>query len=409
MAIFEDHDDGSGALGFDEDVADEFDVVAVLDSEAAIAARDPGRLLWTLATAGAQVRAAVSQADGWRTAALSSDDPPRAVLVATDTAADAAAGLLAELGADRSAVIEWIRPGLPRWAGPADVLLAASIDGRHPRIARLVADAQRRGLVVVVVAPDDTPVAAATGRGTHVAIEDPQTRRGALWTLMTPLLLAGAAVGAVDLADAAFDELADALDKVAELARPGSDAFSNATKQLAVELVESEGVIAGIGPFSALAARCFSNSLALFAGVTAVPLALPDDVTRAGALLDIPLGGAGGTTEDPDDFFRDRVAVAPRRRRLIFLSDVAEGEVSVRAEWREIVHDELAHAGDLAAIALGHLAASRRIIATTVELPARAPLARFAAAVAFGHFTAAYAAIGRDIDPTAARAGELPH
>ena len=57
---------------------------------------------------------------------------------------------------------------------------------------------------------------------------------------------------------------------------------------------------------------------------------------------------------------------------------------------------------------------ARGLVSSAPELPGLTPLARFAAATAFGDFTAAYAAIGRGIDPGSPRipgtprAGERP-
>lgn len=413
MSIFDDPDDDADLpeepLRFDPDRDPDVapDVVTILDSADAINARDPGRLLWALATAGAQVRRAVADADRWQVVPFGLGFTPRSALVVTDTTASVAAAVLAELGADRTAIIDWRGVSLPRWAGPADVLLAASIDGRHPRVAVLVAEAQRRGMTVVVATPPDTPVAAAAGRETIVAIEAPVSRRAALWTLLTPLVQAGAGLGFVDLTGDQLLAVADALDEVAETSRPASDAFTNAAKQLAIQVIETEAMIVGVGPFSTHAAVCMANSLALLAGITAVPLSLPDDVTRAGALLDIPLGVDAG--DQTADLFRDRVDDTARRRRLVFVTDSGPSDRHDPNRPPTSAADELARAAQLAAIALEHIASARRILTSTLDLPGESLLGRFAAATAFGDFTAAYAAIGRGIDPTAARAGELPH
>ena len=420
MSIFDDPDDQDDDLSGLADEAFRFDgdgdggagiapdVVTVLDSPEAISVRDPARLLWALATAGAQVRRAISARESWPADRLTSDFTPRSALVVTDTAAGVGAALLAELGGDRTAVVEWRGLSLPRWAGPADVLLAASIDGRHPRVAMLVAEAARRGLTVVVATPPDTPVAAAAGREIVVPIEAPISRRAALWTLLTPLLLAGSALGFTGVTPGDLQAVADALDRVAELARPDTDAFTNVAKQLAIEAIDTELMLAGIGPFSSCAAVCMARSMSLLAGITAVPLSLPDDVTRAGALLDISIGSTAAA-DSSEDFFRDRVDEPGRHRRLIFLDDTGPEGPREEGRPRSGAPEELSHSGQLAAIALGHLASTRSVLTSTLDLPGNSPLARFAAATAFGDFIAAYAAIGRGIDPTAARAGELPH
>ena len=402
-------DDDLGAPASDLD-----DVLAVLDNPELVHARDPGRLLWALATAGAQVRRAIAAA-GERTRGAPAEPAPRAVLVATDSSASVAGAVLAQLGGGTAAVLDWRTAELPRWAGPADVLLAASVDGRHPRVAMLLADADRRGLSVVAVSPDDSPVAAAAGRGARVPIEPPAHRRASLWTMLTPLLIAARDLGVVTVDDDELVDVADSLDAVAAACRPDSDAFGNAAKQLAVQITESDLVVAGCGPLSALAGRWLSDSLALMAGVGAVALALPDDLAEAGALLEIAPSGPATTTTD--DFFRDRTEGTTRRRRLLILPEYGvdgatngpapdrSGLLASRMSGGSDLHDI---AASRAAGALDDIASARGIGSGRPELPGRSPLAHFAAATAFGDFTAAYTAIGRGVDPGAVRAGELP-
>ena len=188
-------DDDLGSPASDLD-----DVVAVLDNPELVHARDPGRLLWALATAGAQVRRAIAAAAD-RSYGGADGQAPRAVLVVTDASASVTGAVLAHLGGGQAAVLDWRTSELPRWAGPADALLAASTDGRHPRVAMLLAEADRRGMSVVAVSPDDSPVAAAAGRGMRVPIEPPAHRRAALWTMLTPLLIAARELGAVTVTD----------------------------------------------------------------------------------------------------------------------------------------------------------------------------------------------------------------
>ena len=387
------------------------DIVAVLDSEAMIQRRDPRRLLWALATAGAQVRHAVATRDRWNAAALADDQLPRAVLVVTDPSASVGGAVLAELGCERTPVIDWRGPELPRWAGAADVLLASSVDGRHPRVATLLADADRRGLTIVAVSPPDTPVAAAAGRGIRIEVEAPNNRRAALWALLTPLLVALDAMGVITATGEVLHEVADDLDSVAQMARPGTDAFTNGAKQLAIEFADTEPVLAGCGPLSRLAAGWWADSLAVMAGVGAVALGLPDDFATARALLEIPpagtvRAGSGGA----DDFFRDRAEDVSRRRRLVVLAEneasgPARGQ-SFSAEAGPDLHDL---AAGRAAGVLYDIASARGLASSALDVPGRGSLARFAAATLFGDFVAAYVAIGRGLDPDAIQAGNLPH
>lgn len=385
------------------------DIVSVLDSETLIQRRDPERLLWALATSGAQVRYAVNRVDRWDRAALVSDLPPRAVLVVTDPPAGIAAAVLAQLGGERVPVLDWRAPELPRWAGPTDVLLAASVDGRHPRVATLLADADRRGLTVVAVSPEDSPVAAAAGRGVRIPVDPGHHRRAAWWSILAPLLLVLDALAVLDAPASMLSELADDLDSVAESARPGTDAFTNAAKQLAIEFADTEPILAGCGPLSRLAAGQWAGSLALLAGIGSTAVGLPEDIATAGALLELPPGGADEGDEDAG-FFRDRSESQARRRRLVVITESGPAA----RPWPE---DSSSDAGaDLHELAAGRAAgalfdaaAARALVSSTLDVPGQRPLNRFATATLFGDFVAAYLAIGRGVDPAATRAGELPH
>jgi len=66
-------------------------------------------------------------------------------------------------------------------------------------------------------------------------------------------------------------------------------------------------------------------------------------------------------------------------------------------------------AAQRAAAALHRIASQRGLRSSVVDVPRGAHLARFAAATAFGAFAATYLALGRGIDPSAPRPGELAH
>ncbi|MDQ2959050.1 MAG: mannose-6-phosphate isomerase, partial [Actinomycetota bacterium] len=113
----------------------------LLEDPAGLLAADRGGLLRALATAGARVRRCVGLTEEFGIERLRGELEPRAVLVAPDANAPYLSSLLAALASGGAPVLDWRDPLLPRWAGPADVLLVASVDGRHPRLAELVAQA----------------------------------------------------------------------------------------------------------------------------------------------------------------------------------------------------------------------------------------------------------------------------
>src|ERR1700753_3077301 len=118
----------------------------LLESEDLLERRDEGRLLWSLAGAGAQVRRAAEVIDEFGVDRLATADRPRAVLLVGDAPSAGALRVLARMLLAAAPTVVWSGPELPRWAGPADALLAASVDGWHPRVVAVIAEAVRRGV-----------------------------------------------------------------------------------------------------------------------------------------------------------------------------------------------------------------------------------------------------------------------
>jgi hypothetical protein len=203
---------------------------------------------------------------------------------------------------------------------------------------------------------------------------------------------------------AVLDEIAEALDRTAEACRVSGDAFTNPAKALAAEFAETLPVIVGAGPLAGIAAREFADALELLAGAAAEAMTLPDNTARAGALL-----AAHVSPADSDDFFRDRAEDGPRRPRLVLIGadGTADDPNLGPRSGATIQLDEVA--ARRAASALERIAAEHMVRASHVEVPPGAPLARLAAATAFGDFTAAYLALGSGLDPSAPRPGELAH
>uniref|UniRef100_UPI0035C9C8C2 mannose-6-phosphate isomerase n=1 Tax=uncultured Jatrophihabitans sp. TaxID=1610747 RepID=UPI0035C9C8C2 len=258
---------------------------ALLDDPDAIARRDEQRLLWSLATAGAQVRRALDTAGDFGVHTMRGDDLPRALLVATDSAPSAGSRLITRLSCARTPAITWHGVELPRWAGPYDALLIGSGDGRHPRLAELAAQGAQRGMAMAVAAPPGSQVAVAAGRAPVAEIPRDLHPRAARWAVLTPLLQALDALGVAAVPAQLLVEVADALDERAEACRPDADPFVNPAKALATELAQAIPLVAGAGALAGVAARAIADAVQQLAGVTAVSVSLPDGVARAGAVL----------------------------------------------------------------------------------------------------------------------------
>ena len=378
---------------------------ALLDEPEQLEQRDEARLLWSLATAGGQVRRAVETVGDFGIESLRSGELPRAMLVATDSAPSAASRLVTRLSCTRTPALTWHGVELPRWAGPADALLIGSVDGRHPRLAELAAQGAQRGLAMAVVAPAGSQVAVAAGRAPLHELPRDLHPRAARWSVLAPLLQTLEVLGVNAISSGLLIEVADALDQQAEACRPTGDAFTNAAKALAIEFADSTPLIAGAGALAGVAARAISDALQQFAGVSSVSVSLPDGVARAGSLL----RGAGPAPVG--DFFRDRVEdeVSARRPRLLVVGDDGSADDTLLGDRSDaqIQLDEVA--ARRAARALHDLAANLGLRSSTVDVPNGDPLARFASAAAFGEFTAAYLAFGFGLDPGSPGPAERAH
>ena len=379
-----------------------FDEALLGDAEL-LARRDEQRLLWKLATAGAQVRRAIDTAADFGVERLRGE-LPRALLVATDAPPSAAVRVVTRLSCAVTPAMPWHGVELPRWAGPSDALLIGALDGRHPRLAELAEQGARRGLAMAVVAPAGSQVAAAAGRAPLHELAADLNPRAARWAVLTPLLQALDGLGVHTVSGPLLAEIADVLDETAESCRPAGEIFTNGAKSLAVEFAETQPLIAGAGALAGVAARAIADALQLCAGVPAVAVSLPDGVGRAGALL--RGAGPGGA----HDMFRDRddQPVASHARLLVVGDDGSPDDPDLGARTgAQIQLDEVA--ARRAASALHRLAGELGLRSSSVGVPSGAPLARFAAAAAFGEFTAAYLAFGLGLDPGTANPAELSH
>ncbi|HEY2299399.1 MAG TPA: SIS domain-containing protein [Jatrophihabitans sp.] len=377
---------------------------AVLDDADLLQRRDSTRLLWSLATAGAQVRRAVDMVGEFGVDRLSGE-VPRALLVATDAPPSSALRLITRLSCEATPALAWHGVELPRWAGPSDALLIGAVDGRHPRLAELAAQGTRRGLAMAVVAPGGSPTASAAARSPVHVLAPELHPHASRWAVLAPLLQALDALGLHSVPPALLARIADALDETAEACRPSGELFTNPAKALAAEFAEARPLIVGAGTLASVAARSTADALQMAAGSPAVAVSLPDGAGRAGALL---RGAAPAPSEE--DFFRDRIDdSAPQRARLLVIGDdgtADDASLGDRSD-AQIQLDEIA--ARRAAATLRLLADELGVRASSVDVPDGPPLARFAAAAAFGEFTAAYLGFGLGFDPGAPRPAEMGH
>src|SRR4249919_989765 len=214
-----------------------------IDSEEAIATLDSRQTLRGLATAGAQVREAIGLSADAGIARVSGGERPRSVLVASLGGSAVVCDVLELLAEPGSPVPVSVRRNvpLPGWVGPLDLVIAVSQSGRAAGPLALAAEAARRGASLLTVGAAGSPLAevSARARGVHVEVALPTpSSRTALWSLLTPVLLAADAMGLVQCPAGVLERVADVLDEIAEECRPSSEAFVNPAKILATGLGE---------------------------------------------------------------------------------------------------------------------------------------------------------------------------
>lgn len=334
---------------------------SLLDAPDDLARADRRGLLRGAAEAGARVRTAARHATEAGLADLRPDGRPRAVLIAgPGTAATGVADLLGALAGASAPVIRLhptgvahaagaLRWTLPGWAGPVDLLLIATTDGTEPGLAVLAEQAYRRGSAVVAVAPERSPLSEAV-EGAHGLLvpmarapyqeydESAAAGPGALWALLTPLLVLLDRVGLITAAPHTLQLVADRLDRTAERCGPAIATYSNPAKTLASELADSLPLIWSEGAGAGPAGRRFAATLAELAGRPALAADLPEALPAHGVLL----AGSFAAGADPDDFFRDRVEEPQAlRARIVLLRDRPAGGLTAAPAARELAlsHD----------------------------------------------------------------------
>ena len=359
---------------------------SLLDDPQAVLDADRSELLRHVATAGAQVRAAITRADEAGVALLADDGRPRAVVIA-------AAGASAHVGWVLASVAGSVAPvpivradgfALPGWVGPLDLVVAVAGSTPPEETMALAEEASRRGSRLLCIAPEGGALADLTRRARGVLVPLSRTSRPSradLWSRAVPLLLAADALGIADVPVSALHEAADRLDGTAARCGPAVDPSDNPAKALALQLVDALPLIWASGDVAGAAARRFADRIAVDAGLPAVADELPAAGHAAAALLD---GSLRPDDSDIGSFFRDRVEDEPvaRRPRVVLVRDVVEDpRIAVRRT------------------ALAAIADDRNIAWSEVVADHGHPAARLAQLISVTDFAGVYLALVHGTDP----------
>src|SRR5512132_819966 len=224
-----------------------------LNNADAMAEIDSQGTLVSLATAGAQVREALTLAAEAGIEKVNRGGRPRSVLVASLGGTAVVGDVLDALAEPGSPVPVTVRRNvpLPGWVGPLDLVIAVSQSGRAAGPLALAAEAGRRGASLLTVGAAESPLAdvCARARGVHISIgAGRSSSRTALWSMLAPVVLAAGHLRLVDVSAKVLEDVADRLDERADACRPSSESFVNPAKILAADLAEGVPVVLGDGP-----------------------------------------------------------------------------------------------------------------------------------------------------------------
>jgi glucose/mannose-6-phosphate isomerase len=369
---------------------------ALLDDGERLRAADPSRMLFALASAGAQVRESATLAAEANLASLTDEGRPRAVVVAGVGTAARTGDLLETVAGPRCPVpvVGHRSAGIPGWVGAADAVIAVSASGRSPEAIAAAEAAGRRGARLVAIGPPNSEVEglAERYRAPFVPVPRRAPARVSLWALTVPVLLAGRALGLLRIAEADFAETAVRLDEDAERCRPDADSFVNPGKALALDLANSLPIVWGSSPLATVAARRVGDMFSANARYPVVAGSLGEAGRGRVGLID---GVYGGLAESGRDIFADPDENGGTTRlRVVVLRDGG-------------LADDEPQAGEPAALeerradAVLDLAARRGVRCTEIRAEGGSPLERLASLISVPDFASVYLAMAHGLDPTA--------
>ncbi|MFW5474655.1 SIS domain-containing protein [Knoellia sp. CPCC 206450] len=377
---------------------------AFLDSAEALERLDSRGSLRALATSGAQVRRSIVAAREAGIDRVAGGDRPRSVLVASLGGSAVVCDVLDVLAEPGSPVPLTTRreAPLPGWIGPLDLVIAVSQSGRAVGPLALAAEAARRGASLLTVGAPDSPLAdvCARGRGVHVDVApDVPTSRAALWSMLTPVLLAADGLGLIECPEAVLERVADVLDTRAEECRPSSESFVNPAKSIAVGLAETVPVVLGDGALTGVAAGRAAAMLARTARMPATSGALPDAASQVVACFDGPFSGSGDAGRGSGgDVFADPFLDGPPSPQLglVLLRDHPDATPTSPVTPATVPPRELADA-------VADSARDAGVKVWEVEALAGQPIERLASVISLTDYVSTYLALGLGLDPAISR------
>lgn len=355
----------------------------LLDSADRLIAADPGEMLRAVATSGAQVREGAAFAADAHLEQLALDGRPRAIVVLGMGGSGIAGDVLAAICGHESPVPVFVHKGygLPGWVGAADLVCGVSCSGSTEETLSGFEEALRRGARLLGVGAVDSPLAfiAERGRAPFVQVRaEGRLPRSMAWALSIPLLVAAAELGIGDCTPRAIEATAARLDQTAILCRPGSEAFVNPGKELALALADSLPMAWGCSGVATAAAYRLACQWNENAKLPAISSSLPEANHNQVVAFDGSYGASA-----PNDIFAD-ADESTGKLRLVLLRDPADE------------HPQVTRRADISK----DIADSRGVAYTELTAEGSSRLERIASLIGLIDYGSIYTALGSGTDPT---------
>jgi glucose/mannose-6-phosphate isomerase len=360
-------------------------VIDVLDAPAQLEDGDPGGMLRAVASAAAQVREAAALSLEAGVDRLTREERPRAVVVLGMGGSGIAGDILSAVAGTSCPVPIVSHRGydLPVWVGAADLVIAVSCSGTTEETLSALEEAARRGCRLLVVGAAGSPVEALATRGRGIFVPVGQTRqpRASVFSLCTPLVIAGDALGLLPCSREEVEATAVLLEQLASRHRPDAETVLNPSKTLALSLSGMLPVVWGTSALAGVAAYRFACQLNENAKHPAVWGVLPEAGHNQVVAFDGPFAGGRRSEDifaDPDEDEQERT-----RMHLVLLRD----------------SEELPSLGRRA-LAVRDLGRSRQVDVSELVAEGSSPFQRIASLIALGDWTSTYLALAEGLDPS---------
>jgi glucose/mannose-6-phosphate isomerase len=357
----------------------------ILDSPERMLAGDPGAMLAATGDAGAQVRRGLQEANRDTIEAIAAEGRPRSIVV-TGMGGSGISGQVIEAFANNGSPIPVVSSrgyGLPTWVGQDDIVIALSCSGGTEETIAAAKEAARRGSRLVSITSTNSILEGVTnnvkGAKTMIVNARGLMPRASMWTLLTPLLMIGNAVGVVKVSDDDLRVAADFIDEVANDCAVEKSIEENPAKLLALQFASSLPMIWGTGAVGPVASYRVISQLAENAKIPAIHGEIPESQHNQVVVLDGPLAG----TTSIDDIFADREGKVARKFRLVLLRDSVE-------------HPQMSKRADI----VTEIAERRNVPVSRVNAHGSHIVHRLASLVAVTDWASVYAALALGIDPS---------